>query len=164
MIQVDMTSSSLCYFVFYEILPLKFLPLSISGQDLFGRERTASRSHVGVRGWLQVASSLKAPRSYLYGILINPSRFCDVFQRRAWRESLFISSVVELHMYGVCDKAVLNHVHSSSTCIDLHRYPLHTYITFRLHHEVQVLPHARPRRPQKCPAASRDDAMCLLVE
>ena len=34
-------------------------------------------------------SSLEAPRSYLDGILKNPSRCCAVFQRRAWRESLF---------------------------------------------------------------------------
>ena len=107
-------------------------------------------------------SSLEAPRSYLDGILKNPSRFCAVFQRRAWRESLFMSSVVELHIYGVCDTAVLHDVHSSCTCIHLHIYPLHTYITYRLHNEVKVLPHARPRRPQKCPAASRDDAMTRL--
>ena len=44
-------------------------------------------------------------------------------------------------------------------------YLVHTYITYRLHNEVKVLPHARPRRTQKCPAASRDDAMTrLLVE
>ena len=106
-----------------------------------------------------ITSSLEAPPSYLDGILKNPSRFCAVFQRRAWRESLFMSSVAELHIYGVCDTAVLHDVHSSCTCIHLHICPLHTYITYRLHNDVKVLPHARPRRPQKCPAASRDDAM-----
>ena len=97
------------------------------------------------------SSSLEAPRSYLDGILKNPSRCCAVFQRRAWRESLFMSSVVELHIYGVCDTVVLHDVHSSCTCIHLHIYPLHTYITYRLHNEVKVLPHARPRRPQNPP-------------
>ena len=58
-------------------------------------------------------SSLEAPRSYLDGILKNPSRLCAVFQRRAWRESLFMSSVVELHIYGVCDTAVLHDVNKS---------------------------------------------------
>ena len=47
MIQVHMTSSSLCYFVFGEIPTLNSLPLSISGQDLYRRERTAWRSNVG---------------------------------------------------------------------------------------------------------------------
>ena len=107
-------------------------------------------------------SSLEAPRSYLDGILKNRSRFCAVFQRRAWRESLFMSSVAELHIYGVCDTAVLHDAHSSCTRIHLHTYPLHTYITYRLHNEVKVLPLARPRRPQKRPAASRDDAMTRL--
>ena len=42
-------------------------------------------------------------------------------------------------------------------------------ITYRLHNKVKVLPQARPRRPQRSPAASRDDAMTrqaggLLVE
>ena len=46
-IQVHMTSSSLCYFVFCEIPTLNSLPLSISGQDLYRRERTAWRSIVG---------------------------------------------------------------------------------------------------------------------
>ena len=41
MIQVHMTSFSLCYFVFSEISTLNSLPLSISGQDLYRRERTA---------------------------------------------------------------------------------------------------------------------------
>ena len=68
-----------------------------------------------------------------------------------------VRTKMKLHMYGVFDTAVL-HVHSSCTCIHLHIYPLHTYITYRLHNEVKVLPHARPCRPQKCPAASRDDA------
>ena len=73
-----------------------------------------------------------------------------------------MSSVVELHIYGVCDTAVLHDVHSPCTCIHLHLHPLQTYITYRLHKEVRVLPHARPRRQQKCPAASRDDAMTRL--
>ena len=47
MIQVHMTSSSLCYFVFGEIPTLNSLPLSISGQDLYRRVRTAWRSNVG---------------------------------------------------------------------------------------------------------------------
>jgi len=59
MIQVHMTSSSLCYFVFGEIPTLNSLPLSISGQDLYRRERTAWRSNVGVRWWLLVASHLQ---------------------------------------------------------------------------------------------------------
>ena len=108
-------------------------------------------------------SSLEAPRSHLDGILKNPSRFCAVFQRHAWRESLFVSSVVELHIYGVCDTAVMHHVHGSCTCTHLHIYRLHTCITYRLHNEVKVLPHARPRRPQKYPTASRGDAMTRLL-
>ena len=56
-------------------------------------------------------SSLEGPRSYLDGILKNPSRFCAVFQRRGWRESLIRSLVVELHIYGVCDTAMLHDVH-----------------------------------------------------
>ena len=59
MIQVHMTFSSLCYFVFGEIPTLNSLPLSISGQDLYRRERTAWRSNVGVRWWLLVASHLQ---------------------------------------------------------------------------------------------------------
>ena len=47
MIQVHMSSSSLCYFVFGEIPTLNSLPLSISEQDLYRRERTAWRSNVG---------------------------------------------------------------------------------------------------------------------
>ena len=31
-----------------------------------------------------------------------------------------MSSVVDLHIYGVCDTAVLHDVHSSCTCIHLH--------------------------------------------
>ena len=57
-------------------------------------------------------SSLQGSRSYLDGSLKNPSRFSAVFQRRAWRESLIRSLVVELHIYGVCDTAVLHGVHS----------------------------------------------------
>ena len=52
-----MTSSSL--FVFGEIPTLNSLPLSISGQDLYRRERTAWRSNVGVRWWLLLASHLQ---------------------------------------------------------------------------------------------------------
>ena len=59
MIQVHMTSSSLWYFVFCEIPTRNSLPLSISGQDLYRRERTAWRSNVGVRWWLLVASHLQ---------------------------------------------------------------------------------------------------------
>ena len=120
------------------------------------------RLHITSSVMIFFTSSLEAPRSYLDGILKNSSRFCAMFQRRAWRESLFMSSV-ELHIYGVCDTAVLHGVHSSCTCIHLHTYPLHTYITYRLHNEVKVLPHARPRRPQKYPTASRGDAMTRLL-
>ena len=161
MIQVHMTSSSLCYFVIGEISTLKSFPLSISGQDLYRRERTAWRSNVGVRWWLLVASHLqwwslshhhlKQPRSYLHGILKNPARICAVVQRRGWRESLFMSSVVELHTYGVCDTAALHDAHSSCTCVHLHIYPVHTYITYRLHNEVKVLSHARPRDRKNAP-------------
>ena len=49
MIQVHMTSSSLCCFIFGEIPTLNSLSLSISGQDLYRRKRTAWRSNVGVR-------------------------------------------------------------------------------------------------------------------
>ena len=49
---------------------------------------------------------------------------------------------------------------------DVHAYN-YIYILFvRTSHidnnEVKFLPHARPRRPLKCPAASRDDAMTRL--
>ena len=48
-IQVHMTSSSLFYFVFCESPTLSSLPLSISGQGLYRRERPAWRSNVGIR-------------------------------------------------------------------------------------------------------------------
>ena len=37
-----------------------------------------------------------------------------------------MSSVVELHIYGVCNTAVLHDVHSSCTYIHLHIHPLRT--------------------------------------